>query len=248
MRRKGGVKGLLALGLLSMLIPLGSAWNGEQEPWRLPGWRWGIDPLPIRVRQPSLSGPRGYFDRLTPRSWQHENFSVGALGAFEKVLDPIPDSRGDDLDSRIIAGVTSVCAKPVTAPASPPPPDRRLLPCPPPPSLAARRVEPIVLQPVPFEFDQSRLLPLGRRVLDETAQTVQETSFLSVEVKGHTDTSGMEVHYLGLGKRCDELVKGYGVLQPRIDPQRLTSLRDGEARTRSVAMMSTQEVRPISTG
>jgi hypothetical protein len=247
-RRSGRVKGLLALGLVSMLIPLGSAWSGEQEPWRAAGWRWRIDPMPISGRQLSFSGPRGYFHLLTPESRRHENYIVEALGGFEKVSVPIPDSRGDDLDFRVITGVTCASAKPVATPAPPPSPDGHLLPSPPPPFRAERRVEPIVLQSVPLAFEQSRLMPFGRQVLDKTAQKQQETPCLSVEAKGHTDAIGTEVHYFRLGNRCGDVVKGHHVLQHRIDPQWRTSLSYGEARTRSMAMMSTQEVRPISTG
>jgi hypothetical protein len=172
-RRSARMKGLLALGLVRMLIPLGSAWSGEQEPWRPPGWRWGIDPTPIRGRQPSFSGPIGYVDLFTPESRRHEDYPVAALGTFEKVFRAIPDSRGDDLDCYVIVGAPSASAKPVAAPASPPSHDEHLLPSPPPSFWAERRAEPIVLLCVPIELDQARLMPLGRRILDKTAQKGQ---------------------------------------------------------------------------
>lgn len=141
--------------------------------------------------------------------------------------DPTPDIRGNDLDYRIIAGVSYSFARPVAAPPPPPP-----LPPPPPPPAppAERRVERIVLQSVHFEFDKSRLTPIGRQVLDEAAQKLQANPSLSVEIEGHTDSIGTELYNLGLGKRRAEVVKGYLVLRHRVDSQRMATLSYGEAR------------------
>ncbi|HXH11246.1 MAG TPA: OmpA family protein [Alphaproteobacteria bacterium] len=156
--------------------------------------------------------------------------------------DPIPDRRGNDLDYRIIAGLSYSFARPVAAPPpSPPPP-----PPPPPPPVAPpeRRVERIVLQPVHFEFDKSSLTPLGRRVLDEAAEKLIENPNLSVEIEGHTDSIGTELYNLGLGKRRAEAVKGYLVLRHRIDPARMTTLSYGEARP--IADNRTEEGRALN--
>jgi outer membrane protein OmpA-like peptidoglycan-associated protein len=139
--------------------------------------------------------------------------------------DPTPDTRGNDLDYRIIAGVSYSFARPVAPPPPPPP-----LPPPPPAPPAERRVERIVLQSVHFEFDKSRLTPIGRQVLDEAAQKLQENPNLSVEIEGHTDSIGTELYNLGLGKRRAEVVKGYLVLRHQVDPKRMTTLSYGEAR------------------
>jgi OOP family OmpA-OmpF porin len=156
--------------------------------------------------------------------------------------DPIPGGSVKELDYRIIAGVTYSFAKTVAAPPPPPPP---LPPPPPPPSPPAeRRVERIVLQSVHFEFDKSRLTPLGRRVLDEAAQKLQENPNLSVEIEGHTDAIGTELYNLGLGKRRAEVVKGYLVLRHRIDSQRMTTLSYGEARP--IADNRTKEGRALN--
>jgi outer membrane protein OmpA-like peptidoglycan-associated protein len=141
--------------------------------------------------------------------------------------DPIPGGNVSELDYRIIAGVSYSFAKPVAPP--PPPP----LPPPPPPPPAPppeRRVERVVLQSVHFEFDKSRLTPLGRRVLDEAAQRIKETPGLTVEIEGHTDSIGTELYNLGLGQRRAEVVKGYLVLRHQVDPQRMTALSYGESR------------------
>ena len=469
-----GWKGLFVLGVLSMLLSLGTAWSGEAMTQRPFGWRWGIDPIPLRSPQPSLLGPTGYFDLQTIESLQQGNYSIGLFGTFEKVFtadfvngndrerlrldrysgilsaaygildnlevglavrgvhtdaevkqtiagdvssddvhetgfgkirvglkyrpatfgvpalstlgfagialepfvdmqthgserglsypyrdqdtvyginllmggqagpvgvhwrfgysrtdgsnidnflalsspyngdarglsdgerisyalafnfqpgpslnlivkgegdtsvrhpwetredhrvnalagaiygfqngvavhaawqvdlhDPIPDQRGNDLDYRIIAGVSYSFAKAV---AVPPP----LLPPPPPPPAppAERRVERIILQSVHFEFDRSRLTPIGRRVLDEAAQKLQENPSLSVEIEGHTDSIGTELYNLGLGKRRAEVVKGYLVLRHQVDPKRMMTLSFGE--TRPIADNRTQEGRALN--
>jgi OOP family OmpA-OmpF porin len=116
------------------------------------------------------------------------------------------------------------------APPPPPPPPPPVAPPPPPPPPPERRVERVVLQSVHFEFDKSRLTPLGRRVLDEAAQKMKENPNLSVEIEGHTDSVGTDLYNLGLGKRRAEVVKGYLVLRHQVDPKRMTSLSYGEAR------------------
>jgi outer membrane protein OmpA-like peptidoglycan-associated protein len=83
---------------------------------------------------------------------------------------------------------------------------------------------------VHFEFDKSRLTPLGRRVLDEAAQKMKDNANLIVEIEGHTDSVGTELYNLGLGKRRAEVVKGYLVLRHQLDPKRMTSLSFGESR------------------
>jgi OmpA-OmpF porin, OOP family len=155
--------------------------------------------------------------------------------------DPIPGGSVSELDYRIIAGVTYSFAKPVAAAPPPVPPPLPPPPLAPPPE---RRVERIVLQSVHFEFDKSRLTPLGRRVLDEAAQKLQENPSLSVEIEGHTDSIGTELYNLGLGKRRAEVVKGYLVLRHRLDPQRMTSVSYGEARP--IADNRTREGRALN--
>jgi OOP family OmpA-OmpF porin len=142
--------------------------------------------------------------------------------------DPTPDQRGKDLDYRIIAGVSYSFAKPIAAP--PPPPKRPPPPHPPltPPTL--RRLERVVHQSGHFEFDRSRLTPLGRRVLDEAAQKLRDDPRLSVEIEGHTDSIGTELYNLGLGQRRAEVVKGYLVLRHQVEPNRMTAMSYGESR------------------
>jgi OmpA-OmpF porin, OOP family len=105
-------------------------------------------------------------------------------------------------------------------------------------------VERIVLQSVHFEFDKSRLTPLGRRVLDEAAQKLKDSPNLSVEIEGHTDSIGTELYNLGLGKRRAEVVKGYLVLRHQVDPKRMTTLSYGESRP--IADNRTREGRALN--
>jgi hypothetical protein len=184
MGRKGRAARPLALGLLRMLMPLEAGWGGAGMAQRPFGWRWGIDPLPLRYPQPSVLGPTGYFDLLTSESPRPGRDLIGLCG----------NDRGD----RLIAGVTSACARQVATP--PPPPCLPPSP-PPPPPPAERRAERIVLQSVHCEFDTSRLTPLGRRVLDEAVQKLLDHRTLSVEIEGHSDAIGTEVSHLGLGGR-----------------------------------------------
>jgi hypothetical protein len=58
----------VVFGILSTLLPLGTVWSGETGTQRPYGWRWGIDPIPLRYPQPSLLGSTGYFDLPTAES------------------------------------------------------------------------------------------------------------------------------------------------------------------------------------
>jgi len=117
-------------------------------------------------------------------------------------------------------------------PPPPPPPPPPLPPPPPPPPVAPPQavIETIVLQSVHFEFDKSRLTPLGRRVLDEAAQKLTDNPRLSVVIEGNTDSIGTDLYNLGLGQRRAEVVMGYLVLRHQVDPKRMTPLSFGEAR------------------
>jgi outer membrane protein OmpA-like peptidoglycan-associated protein len=143
--------------------------------------------------------------------------------------DPIPGGKVSELDYRLIAGVSYSFARPAAAP--PPPPPLPPPPLPPPPvAPPERQVERIVLQSVHFEFDKSQLTPLGRRVLDEAAQKLQDNPGLTVEIEGHTDSIGTDQYNLGLGQRRAEVVKAYLALQHQVNPQRMTAMSYGESR------------------
>ena len=66
--RNGAVTRRLALGLLRMMTPLGSAWSDERVLWRPPGWLWGADPMPSRGPQPDVPSPTDGVELLIPES------------------------------------------------------------------------------------------------------------------------------------------------------------------------------------
>ena len=134
-----------------------------------------------------------------------------------------------DLDiSNAVAGVAFHFPRRVVAP--PPPPLPPPPPPPPPTPPAERRVERVVLQSVHFEFDRSRLTPLGRRVLDEAAQKLKDDPRLTAEIEGHTDSIGTELYNLGLAQRRAEVVKGYLALRHQVEANRMTAVSYGESR------------------
>jgi outer membrane protein OmpA-like peptidoglycan-associated protein len=102
---------------------------------------------------------------------------------------------------------------------------------PPPPSPAAdRRTECLILQSVHFELETSRLTPFGRRVLDDATYPLRALPSFRMESEGHADSSGTKWSILKLGKRRAAVVKGYLALWHRSNPQRMTTLDDGEVR------------------
>jgi hypothetical protein len=84
---KNKAKRALAIGMLVVLLPIGICWGGGGEYYGRPyGWRWGIDPTPIRRPQPSLLGTTGFFDLPTSESLRQGNFAIGLFGTFEQVF------------------------------------------------------------------------------------------------------------------------------------------------------------------
>jgi outer membrane protein OmpA-like peptidoglycan-associated protein len=150
-----------------------------------------------------------------------------SMGSGQRVY--APGDTGIDFNMAT-AGVAFHFPKRVAPPPPPPPLPPPAPPPPPPAPPPERRVERIVLQSVHFEFDKSRLTPLGRRVLDEAAQKVKDDPRLTVEIEGHTDSIGTELYNLGLGKRRAEVVMGYLVLRHQVDPKRMTTVSYGESR------------------
>jgi outer membrane protein OmpA-like peptidoglycan-associated protein len=166
---------------------------------------------------------------------KHVNFSTKAL-LEGSTLDALSDincrmqaAAGYDFNMAT-AGIAFHF--PHRPPPPPPPPPPLPPPPPPPPPVAPPQavIETIVLQSVHFEFDKSRLTPLGRRVLDEAAQKIKDNPRLSVVIEGNTDSIGTELYNLGLGQRRAEVVMGYLVLRHQVDPKRMTPLSYGESR------------------
>jgi hypothetical protein len=112
-------------------------------------------------------------------------------------------------------GITTTCH-----PSSPPPL----------PPAADRRMEYSILQSVHFVLETSRLTPFGRRVLDDATYPLRALPSFRMESEGHADSSGTKWSILRLGKRRAAVVKGYLALWHRSNPQRMTTLDDGEVR------------------
>lgn len=87
-----------------------------------------------------------------------------------------------------------------------------------------------VLRNIFFETDSARLLPASMVELERLLQFLQQNRALSVEISGHTDSTGSEAHNLDLSRRRAKAVydylttkgisvnrltyKGYGAMQP----------------------------------
>jgi hypothetical protein len=100
---------------------------------------------------------------------------------------------------------------------------------PPPPAAADRRIACLILPSMHSTLETSWLKSFGRRVLD-AVQPLREPSSLSTEIEGSAQSKSTKSSLLGLGKPHAEGVTGYLALRYRMDPQRMRSLSDGEAR------------------
>ncbi|MCX8072241.1 MAG: OmpA family protein [Candidatus Binatia bacterium] len=121
------------------------------------------------------------------------------------------------------------------AEAEPPPP---LAPPPPAPTPAAAQPAPplpppskrkVVLRSVYFEFDQARIQPESRVVLDEAYGILRDEPEIRVRAEGHTDSVGSEDYNLRLSQRRAEAVRTY-LIGKGIAPQRIEAVSFGESR------------------
>ena len=69
------------------------------------------------------------------------------------------------------------------------------------------------LSGVNFDNDSANLLPEGERILDEAVVALKEDPAATVEIQGHTDSSGSDAYNLALGERRATSVKDYLVAQ-----------------------------------
>lgn len=109
----------------------------------------------------------------------------------------------------------------VEVPTPPPPP----APTPTPPPKVAKR---IVLRGITFDFNQSRIRPDSRPVLDEAVDVLREHPSVSVAIEGHTDSIGSEASNQALSVRRAEAVFRY-LVNSGIAPDRLTVEGFGES-------------------
>jgi len=87
----------------------------------------------------------------------------------------------------------------------------------------------IVLHGVTFEFDQARLTPNARVILDGVADALKAAPQIRVEVGGHTDSRGSDSYNLRLSQARAEAVVQY-LVGKEIDAARLSSAGYGESK------------------
>ncbi len=112
---------------------------------------------------------------------------------------------------------------------TPPPPEN----IPPQPLLPPR--EPLRLQVpriVHFALDESTISPESATELDKITTVLQEYSFLTVEMEGHTDPRANDAYNQALGNRRALSVRNY-LLRRGIEPERMTIRSFGETQRRT---------------
>ncbi len=113
--------------------------------------------------------------------------------------------------------------------AAPPPVAEAPAAVPTPQPLPAPSKRKVVLRSVHFEFNQARIQPESRVVLDEAYRILRDETDIAVRAEGHTDAVGSEEYNLRLGLRRAEAVRAYLVSQG-IAPERVQAVSFGESR------------------
>lgn len=172
----------------------------------------------------------------------NERFSLGAFARYEysymgprpKDLGPrqVPEERFAEnirwmsygFSARYVfaAAEEPAAPAPVAVAATP----EAVASTPPLPPPSKRKV---VLRSVHFEFDQARIQPESRVVLDEAYGILRDEPEISVSAEGHTDSVGSEEYNLRLGLRRAEAVRAY-LVSKGIAPGRIRTVSFGEAR------------------
>ncbi|HBE18475.1 MAG TPA: cell envelope biogenesis protein OmpA, partial [Cyanobacteria bacterium UBA11367] len=119
----------------------------------------------------------------------------------------------------------------LTPPPRPVPPITQNTP--PQPLLPPR--EPLRLQIpriVHFALDESTISPESAAVLDKVTSILQEYSFLTLELEGHTDPRASDAYNQALGNRRALAVRNY-LLRRGIEPERMTIRSFGETQRRT---------------
>jgi OOP family OmpA-OmpF porin len=98
----------------------------------------------------------------------------------------------------------------------------------------------VILEGVNFEFDSARLRPDAITILDEAATVLSRRKDISVDVVGHTDSTGTKQYNQGLSERRAKSVYDY-FINKGIAADRLTTKGYGE--TKPIASNTTREGR-----
>lgn len=117
-----------------------------------------------------------------------------------------------------------VIPKCTTAPPPPPTPPE---PTPPPEPVRLR-----VPRLIHFALDKATISPESAAILDQIVAVLQQYSFLTVEIEGHTDPRASDAYNLDLGNRRALAARNY-LLQAGIAPERLTIRSLGEKQRRT---------------
>lgn len=143
---------------------------------------------------------------------------------------PPPDSDGDGiLDSEDQCPDTPADTE-VDAVGCPlPPPCESPAPGAPADLRGCKAGDVIVLHGVNFEFDQNRLTPNAKTILDQTAAALAEAPDINVEVGGHTDSKGSDRYNQTLSERRAKSVMEYLATQG-VGTERMRATGYGESR------------------
>lgn len=113
-----------------------------------------------------------------------------------------------------------------TAPPAPPPTPPEPAPPPEPVRLRVPRV-------IHFALDKATISPESAAILDQIVAVLQQYSFLTVEIEGHTDPRASDAYNLDLGNRRALAARNY-LLQAGIAPERMTIRSLGETQRRTI--------------
>jgi OOP family OmpA-OmpF porin len=170
--------------------------------------RSGEPPLQVSFRGTSPDTDR----EITSYAWdfgdggrssdQHATHVYRSPGSYTSTLT-VTDDDG-------LTGTAS-CMVQVSAPAPPPAESRR-----------------IVLRGINFDFDSAQIKPEFEPVLDVAVQELQDNPTISVEVAGHTDSTGADEYNQGLSERRANSVVDY-LVSKGVDRSRLSSVGHGES-------------------
>ncbi|GIW45307.1 MAG: hypothetical protein KatS3mg077_2589 [Candidatus Binatia bacterium] len=170
-----------------------------------------------------------------------DSLSLGAFARYEysfmgpRPLDlgprQVPEERfSEDIRWLSYGFVARYAFQEAPAPVAPAP-----LPPPKPPAAQPEPALPpptkrkVVLRSVYFEFDQARIQPESRPVLDEAYGILRDEPEIRVRAEGHTDSIGTEEYNLRLGQRRAEAVRRY-LIGKGVAPDRIQAVSFGESR------------------